>query len=109
MWYIYAIEYYSAIKRGLLLLSRSVMSDSLQPHGLQHHRLSCPLSPGVAHTHVQCIDDAIQLSHPLPPPSPHDLTFPASESFQMSQFFTSGGQSIGASASASVLPMNIQD
>ena len=50
--------------------------------------------------HVHWVDDAIQPSHPLLPPSP-------SGSFPMSQLFTSGGQSIGASASASVLPMNI--
>ena len=58
------------------------------------------------------IGDAFQSSHPLLSPSPQSFclqSFPASGSFPMSQFFTSGGQSIGVSASASVLPMNIQD
>ena len=63
----------------------------------------------LAHTHVHWVGDTIQPSHPLPTPSPSAFSFPASGSFPMSQFFTSGGQSIGGSASASVLPMNIQD
>ena len=57
-------------------------------------------------TQVHRVGDAIQLSHPLSSPSP---AFPATGSFPMSQHFTSVGQSIGASASASVLPMNFQD
>ena len=66
--------------------------------------------PKLAQTHVHWVGDAIQPSHPLSSPSPPAFqSFPASGSFPMSQFFTSGGQSIGASASASVLPMNIQD
>ena len=61
-------------------------------------------------THVHWVGDAIQPSHPLLSPSPLAFNlFPASGSFQMSQFFISGGQSIGVSASASVLPMNTQD
>ena len=70
-----------------------------------HHQLTEP-----AQTHVHWIGDAIQPSHPLL--SPFFSCFqsrPASESFQMSQLFVSGGQSIGVSASASVLPVNIQD
>ena len=60
-------------------------------------------------THVHQVDDAIQPSHPLSSHSPPCLqSFPASGSFQMSQFFPSGGQSIRALASATVLPMNIQ-
>ena len=87
------------------------MSNSLQPHGLStpgfpvHHQL-----PELAQTHVHQVSDAIQLSHPLSPPS--SLAFslsPASGSFQMSQFFASGGQSIGVSALASVLAVSIQD
>ena len=58
-------------------------------------------------THVHGVGSAIQPSHPLLCPSPP--AFPASGSFQKSQFFTSDGQSIGVSVSASVLPMNIQD
>ena len=58
-------------------------------------------------THVHWVGDAI--SSPVVPFSSHLQSFPASGSFQMSQFFASGGQSIGVSASISVLPMNIQD
>ena len=66
--------------------------------------------PELAQTHVHWIGDAIQPSHHLSSPSPPRLqSFPASGSFPVSQFFTSGGQSIGVSASASVLPVNIQD
>ena len=60
-----------------------------------------------AQTHVHCVDDAIQLSHPLLP-LPPALNLSQHRSFPVSQLFASGGQSIGASASASVLPMNIQ-
>ena len=70
-----------------------------------HHQL-----PELAQTHVHGVGDAIQSSHPLLSPSTHPFQpFPASGSFPKSWFFASGGQSIGASASASVLPMNIQD
>ena len=58
-----------------------------------------------AQTHAHWVSDAIQPSHPL---LPHPQAFPASGSFTMSQFFASSGQIIGASASVSVLPMNIQ-
>ena len=66
--------------------------------------------PEFAQTHVHYVTDAIQPSRPLSSPSSLSclLSFPASGSFPTSQFFTSGGQSIGVSASASVLPMNIQ-
>ena len=95
----------------LLLFSRSVVSDSLWPHGLQHARLPCP-SPS-----PQVCSDSCPLSrwcHPtissfVVPFSSCLQSFPASGSFQMSQLFVSGGQSIGVSASTSVLPMNIQD
>ena len=66
----------------------------------------------LAQIHVYQVGDAIQPSHPLSSIVPFSSclqSFPASGSFQMSQFFTSGGQSTGVSASASVLPMNIQD
>ena len=69
-----------------------------------HHQL-----PELTQTHVHLVGDAIQLSHCLSSPSPSAVTFSASGSFQMSQFSTSGGQSIEVSASASVLPMSIQD
>ena len=60
-------------------------------------------------THVHWVSDAIQPSHLLSSPSPPAFNLSQSESFPMSQLFTSGGQSIGVSASASVFPMNIQD
>ena len=66
--------------------------------------------PEFTQTHVHGVSDAIQQSHPLSSPSPPALNLSQHQGFfQMSQLFTSGGQSIGVSASASVLPMNIQD
>ena len=90
--------------------SGSVVSDSLQLHGLQHTRLPCP-SPIPRACSNSC--PLTQGCHPtisssVIPFSSCLQSFPASGSFPMSQFFASGGQSIGASASASVLPMNIQ-
>ena len=87
------------------------MSDSLWPHGRQHTRLPCPsYLPELAQTHDYWVDDVIQTPHPLSLPfSSCPQSFPTSRSFPMSQLFTSGGQSTGASASASVLPMSIQD
>ena len=91
--------------------SRSVMSDPMRSHGLQHARLrfplptlgacsnSCPLSRWCYPT----------ISFSVIPVSSWLQTFPALGSFPVSQFFTSGGLSIGVSASASVLPTNIQD
>ena len=95
----------------LLLFSCSVVSDSLWPHGLQHARLSCPsLSP-------RAWSNSCPLSqwyHPTISSSIIPFSFclqssSTSGSFPMSQFFASGGQSIGVSASASVLPVNTQD
>ena len=90
--------------------SHSVVLDSLHPHGLQHISLSCP-SPTPRDCSNSCpsISDANQTSHPLLSPSPQTSVFSASGSFPISQFFQSVGQSSTASASASVLPMNIQD
>ena len=86
-------------------------SNPLQPHRLQHTRLPCPSpTPGVYSN--SCPLSRWwhwTISSSVVPFSSHLQCFPASESFQMSQFCTSGGQSIGVSASASVLPMNIQD
>ena len=65
--------------------------------------------PDSTQTHVHWVSDAIQPSHPPSSPSPLALNLPVSGSFPMSQHFASGGQSIGVSASASVLPMNTQD
>ena len=94
-----------------LLFSGSVVSNSLWPHGLQHARLPCP-SPS-----PRACSNFCPLSwwcHPtiLPSVVPFSSclqSFPASGSFLMSWLFTSGGQSVGALASASVLPVNIQD
>ena len=69
-----------------------------------HHQL-----PGFTQTHVHQIGDGIQPSHPLSSPFPPAFNLCQHQGLQMSQFFTSGGQSIGVLASASVLPMNIQD
>ena len=91
--------------------SRSVVSDSLRPHEPQHARPpclsptpgvypnSCPLNPWCHPT----------ISSSVVPFSSHLQSFPASGSFPMRQLFASGGQSIGVSASTSVLPMNTQD
>ena len=87
------------------------MSDSLSPHGLQHARPPCPSpTPGVYSNSCplsRWCNPTISSS--VLPFSSHIQSFPASGSFQMSQFFVSGGQSIGVSVSAWVLPMNIQD
>ena len=94
-----------------LQFSHSVVSNSLQSYGLQHPRPpwpspttrvysnSCPLTWGC---HQTISSSVVPLSSCL-------QSFPASGSFKMSHFFTSGGQSIGVSASTSVLPMNTQD
>ena len=119
--------------------SSSVMSDSLQPYGPQHARLPYPSPTPKVHlnssplsqwchatisssvlsfssclqkstqTHVHWVSDAIQPSHHLSSPLLLPSIFPASGSSQMSQLFTSGGQSIGVSASTSVLSMNTSD
>ena len=91
--------------------SHSVMSDSLWTHGLQHARPTCPLSTSTVYSnstplrwwcHPTISSFVVLFSFCL-------QSFPASGSFPRSQSFTSGGLSIGVSASASVLPMNIQD
>ena len=87
------------------------MSNSLRPHGLYHTRLPCPSpTPGVYSNscpsrwwcHPTILSSVVPFSSRL-------QSFPASRSFPVSRFFTSGGPSIGVSASASVLPVNIQD
>ena len=83
--------------------SRSVVSDSLRPHGLQHARIPCPSPTPGAYSNSfplsQCCHPRISSS--VIPLSSCLQSFPESGSFQMSQFFASGGQSIGVSASAS--------
>ena len=91
--------------------SHSVVSYSLRPHGLQHARLPCLLETPRAYSNScplswwchPTISSSVVLF------SSHLQSFPATRCFQMSLFFTSGGQSIGVSASTSVLPMTIQD
>ena len=90
--------------------SRSVVSYSLWPHGLQHARPPCP-SPTTGTYFNSCPLNwwcHPTISSSVIPFSSRLQSFPASGYFQMSQFFASGGQNIGVSASASVLPMNIQ-
>ena len=92
-------------------ISRSVMSDSLWPHELQHTRPPCqPPTPGV-HPNPCPLSRWCHpaISSSVVPFSSCPQSFPASGSFQMSQLFASGGQIIGVSASTSVLPMNTQD
>ena len=89
----------------------SVVSDSLWPHGLQHTKLPCPspIPEACSSSGSACWWHRPNFSSSVIPFSSCLQSFPASGSFQMSQFFTSGGQSVGVSASASDLPMNIQD
>ena len=100
--------FYSFFFNQFSQFSDSVMSDSLWPHGLQHARLPCPWpTPGAGSNsckwcHPTTSSSFISVSSCL-------QSFPASGSLPMSQFFTSGGQIIGVSAWAPVLPMNIQD
>ena len=91
--------------------SCSVMFDSLQPHGLQHTRPPCttPTPRVYSNSCPLCRWCHPTISSSVVPFSSHLQAFPASGSFPMSQLFTSGGQSIGVSASASVLPINTQD
>ena len=100
-----------AIFDDYIQFSLSVVSDALQLHGLQHARPPCP-SPTPRACSNSCplswwCHPAISSS--VIPFSSCLQSFPALGSFQMSQLFASGGQSIGVSVSTSVLPMNIQD
>ena len=86
------------------------MSNSLKPHGLQHARPPCPLlTPGVYSNSCPLSQWCYQtISSSVIPFFSHLQSFPVSGSFQVSQFVASGGKSIGASSSTSVLPINIQ-
>ena len=101
------IAVWSSAQFSSVIQSCSTLCDPMDcsiPGLPGHHQL-----PELAQTHIHQVDDAIQLSHPLSSPSPAFNLSPASGSFPVSQFFTSGGQSIGATASALVLPVSIHD
>ena len=108
--HIYSSHPSSKVQFSSVLFSCSVISDSLQPHGLHYARCLCP-SPTPGACSNSC--SSSQWCHPTISssviPFSHLQSFSASGSFPVSQFFISGGQSIGVSASTSVLPMNIQD
>ena len=98
--------YFSSVHSSCL-----VVSDSLQPHGLQHPRPPCPSPTARAYLNPCPLSWWCHptISSSVIPFSSCPQSFPPSGSFQMSQLFISGGQRIGFSASTSVLPMNIQD
>ena len=103
--------FYIIMDPSSVQFSHSVVSDSLWPHGPQHTRPPCPSpTPRVYSNscplHRWCHP---MISSSVIPFSSHFQSFPGSGSFQMGQFFASGGKSTGVSDSASVLPMNTQD
>ena len=107
-WFLHNIKIFPYI--NCFQFSHSAVSDAQWPHGLQHIRLSC-LSPTPGTYSNSC--PSSWLCHPtisssVVPFYSHLQSFPTTGSFPMSQFFASGGQSIGVSALASVLPMNTQ-
>ena len=108
--YIY-IHTHPIIRRSSVQFSHSVMSDSLWPHELQHTRPPCPSPTPEVHSNSCPLGRWCHpaISSSVIPFSSCPQSFPASESFPMSQHFAWGGQSIGVSALASVLPMNTQD
>ena len=104
-----SLIYFTSLSQSVSSVTRSRPTlcspvDCSTPGLPVHHQL-----PEFTQIHVHWVTDAIQPSHPVSPLSSRLQSFPASESFQMSQFFASGDQSIGVSASISALPMNIQD
>ena len=108
-----SLKNYSSFKTmaSSVQFSRSVVSDSLRPHEPQHTRPPCPsptpgIHPNPCPSSQRCYPT---ISSSVVPFSSCPQSFPASGSFQISQLFTLGGQSIGVSASTSVLPMNTQD
>ena len=111
-------QYYFVVLKIYILIHSTTISSvqlvspvhSLQPHGLQHARLPCP-SPTPEAFSNSCQSSLWchpTISSSVIPFSSHLQSFQASGSFLRTQFFTSGGQRIGVSASASILPMNIQ-
>ena len=98
---VYSVQF-STVTQSCLTLCDS-MDYSMPGFPVHHQHLE------FTQTHTHGVSDAIQPYHPLAPVSSHLQSFPASGFFQMSQVFTTGGQSIAVSASTSVLPMNTQD
>ena len=108
-WQIY--KYYGRDDFSSIQFSHSVMSDSLWPHGLQHTRPPCP-SPtprAYSNSHPSSRWCHPTISSSVVPFTSRLWSFPASGSFLRSQLISSGGQNIGVSASASILPINTQD
>ena len=108
---VYCHPAYLTYIQSSVQFSHSVVSDSLRPHEPQHARPPCPSPTPRVHPNP-C--PSSRWCHPtisssVVPFSSCPQSFPASGSFQISQLFTSGGQSIGVSASTPVLPMNTQD
>ena len=106
------VEFLVLYSRSLLVqFSLWVVSNSLQSHGLQHARLPCPSPTPRAYSNSCPLSQwcHLTISSSVSSFSSCLQSFPASCSFEVSQFFASGGQRIGISTSASVLPMNIQD
>ena len=102
---------YPSVQFSSVQFSHSVMSDSLQPHELQHTKPPCPSPTPRAYPHSCPLSwwCPPTISSSVVPFSSCPQSCPASGSFQMSQLFTSGGQSIGVSASKLVFPMNTRD
>ena len=105
------VEQSRKIRTGSVQFSCSVVLDSLRPHEPQHARPPCPSPTPRVHPNPYLLSRwcHLTISSSVIPFSFCPQSFPASGSFQMSQLFPWGGQSIGVSASASVLPMNTQD
>ena len=111
LWVVLSFSFCHCFQQSSVQLSRSVMSDSLQTHEQWHARPPCPppipgVYPNSCPLSRRCHPT---ISSSVVPFSSHPQSFPASGSFQMSQLFTSGGQNIGVSPSASVFLMNTQD
>ena len=111
LWILFIFWIQAIYQISSVQFSLSVMSASLQPHERQHARLSYPSPTHGAYSNPCPLSWWCHptVSSSVVPFSSCLQSFPAPGSFQMSQFFTEGGQSIGISASASVLPVNIQD
>ena len=110
MWKVQAVLVFNNLY-GSVQFSHSVMSNYLQPHGLQHARPPCLSASPRVYSNLCPLSWWCHptISSSVVPFSSHLQFFPASGFFQMSQFFASRGQSTGVSASVSVFPMNIQD